>query len=141
MGGKKDWTKRDFWSKTTLITGGVCQTWVNPPFRKLWKQKFILCPVVIWNFCFQSLILRYLTPFDWKFLWIGIIRAKDLWKNVAILQKWGFSHVPYTSPVIRVVLLLKSRFVQSFFSSTVYRYILINIFFSIPRSLLTSFIL
>ena len=48
------------------------------------------------KFCFQSLILRHLTPFDWKFLWIGILRAKGLWKNVAILQ----------------------RFVQSFFSPT-----------------------
>ena len=33
--GKKDWTKRDFRSKTTLIRGGVCGTWVNPPFRKM----------------------------------------------------------------------------------------------------------
>ena len=35
LGEKKDWTKRDFRSKTTLITGGVYGTWVNPPFCKI----------------------------------------------------------------------------------------------------------
>ena len=35
VGEKKDWTKRDFWSKTTLITSGVSGTWVNPPFCKI----------------------------------------------------------------------------------------------------------
>ena len=29
----------------------------------------------------QRLILRHLTPFDWKFLQIGTLRAKDLRKN------------------------------------------------------------
>ena len=35
VGEKKDWTKRDFRSKTTLITGSVYGTWVNPPFCKI----------------------------------------------------------------------------------------------------------
>ena len=42
VGEKKDWTKYDFRSKTTLIRGGVCRTWVNPPFCKMatikWSQ-------------------------------------------------------------------------------------------------------
>ena len=48
-----------------------------------------------------------MTPFDWKFLQIGILRAKDLWKNIAILQEGGSTHVPPTQPVIRVFLLHK----------------------------------
>ena len=35
VGEKKDLTKPDFRSKTTLITGGVCGTCVNPPFCKM----------------------------------------------------------------------------------------------------------
>ena len=71
VGELKDLTNRSVWSKTTLITSSVSETWVNPPFfkitmffhrslalsmpiyrnfqsngvkwrsRKLWKQKFI----------------------------------------------------------------------------------------------------
>ena len=32
---KKDWTKRNIWSKTTLIASGVSGTGVNPPFCKM----------------------------------------------------------------------------------------------------------
>ena len=35
---------------------------------------------------FRSLRLRHLPPFDWKFLQIDILRAKDQRKNVPILQ-------------------------------------------------------
>merc|ERR1712001_442186 len=54
---------------------------------------------------FQSLIPCHLTPFDWKFLRIGTLRAKDLRKNVHILQKGGFTPAPLTLLAIRVVLL------------------------------------
>ena len=53
----------------------------------------------------QGLRLRHLTPFDWKFLRIGTLRAKDLRKNVSILQKGGFTPAPLTLLAIRVVLL------------------------------------
>ena len=49
------------------------------------------------------------SPFSsiyWKFLQIGTLRAKDLRKNVSILQNGGSAHFPHTQPVIRVVLLL-----------------------------------
>ena len=71
---------------------------------------------------FRSLRLRHLPPFDWKFLKIGILRAKDLRKNVPILQKGGFIPAPLTLLAIRVVLLHKMRFVKSFNSPTVYMY-------------------
>ena len=32
---------------------------------------------------------RQLAPFDWNFLWIGTLRAKDLRKNVPVLQEEG----------------------------------------------------
>ena len=54
---------------------------------------------------FRSLRLRHLPPFDWKFLEIGILRAKDLRKNVPILQKGGFIPASLTLLAIRVVLL------------------------------------
>ena len=54
---------------------------------------------------FRSLRLRHLPPFDWKFLQIGILRPKDLIKNVLILQKGGFTTAPLTLLAIRVVLL------------------------------------
>ena len=57
------------------------------------------------NIFFRSLRLRHLPPFDWKFLQIGILRAKDLRKNVPILQKGGFTPAPLTLLAIRVVLL------------------------------------
>ena len=60
---------------------------------------------LLYNFVFQSLRLRHLPPFDWKFLQIGILRAKDLRKNVPILQKGGFTPAPLTLLAIRVVLL------------------------------------
>ena len=53
-------------------------------------------------------MLCHLTPFDWKFLQIGILRAKDLRKNLSILQQGGLTPVPTTQLVIRVVLLLWS---------------------------------
>ena len=43
---------------------------------------------------------------DWKCLQIGTLRAKDIRKNVSILQKGGATHFPHTQPAIRVVLLL-----------------------------------
>ena len=49
-------------------------------------EKIYLIPYYM-KFFFQSLRLRHLPPFDWKFLQIGILRAKDLGKNVPILQK------------------------------------------------------
>ena len=97
VGEKKDWTKRDFRSKTTLITGGVSRTWVNPPFCKMatffhrslalsmpiyrnfqsngvkWrsiklrKQFFYKIGYYI-NCFFQSLKRGHLPLFDWKCL-------------------------------------------------------------------------
>ena len=55
----------------------------------------------------QSFRLRHLAPFDWKFLQIGTLRAKDLRKNEPILQEVGSTHIPLTQPVFRVVLLQK----------------------------------
>ena len=49
--------------------------------------------------------LRHLPSFDWKFLQIGILRAKDLGKNVPILQERRFTPAPWTLLVIRAVLL------------------------------------
>ena len=57
------------------------------------------------NIFFRSLRLRHLPPFDWKFLQIGILRAKDLRKNVPLLQKGGFTPAQLTLLAIRVVLL------------------------------------
>ena len=45
----------------------------------------------------QSLKRGHLPPFDWK--------------NVSILQEGGFTHIPPTQPVIRVVLLQSEAFV------------------------------
>ena len=60
------------------------------------------------KFSFQSLIPRHLTLFDWKFLQIGTLRAKDLRKNLSKLQSGRLNPVPLTLLVIRVVLLLWS---------------------------------
>ena len=60
------------------------------------------------SFSFQSLIPCHLTPFDWKFLQIGTLRAKDLRKNLSKLQNGELTPVPLTLLVIRVVLLLWS---------------------------------
>ena len=54
---------------------------------------------------FWCLILRQLSPFDWKCLKIGILRAKDLRKNVLIFLGGGFTPAPLALLVIRVVLL------------------------------------
>ena len=35
VGEKKDWTKRNIWSKTTLIASGFSGVEVNPPFCKM----------------------------------------------------------------------------------------------------------
>ena len=51
------------------------------------------------------LILRQLSPFDWKCLQIGTQRAKDLRKNVFIFLRGGFTSAPWVLLVIRVVLL------------------------------------
>ena len=67
-----------------------------------------------------SLKLRKLAPFDWKFLQIGTLRAKDPRKNVLILQEGGSTPVPPTPPVIRVVLLHTEQFVESLDSQTVF---------------------
>ena len=84
------------------------------------KTKIYLIP------CYMKFLFSTFDTSPFDSIWmeisiIGILRAKDLWKNVAILQNGWFTHVPQTPPVIRVVLLLKSRFVQSFFSPTVCR--------------------
>ena len=55
----------------------------------------------------QSFRLRHLAPFDWKFLQVGTLRAKDLRKNAAVLQEGGSTPDPPTPLVIRVVLLHK----------------------------------
>ena len=47
-------------------------------------------------------------------------RAKDIRKSVPILQKGGFTPALLTLLAIRIVLLHKLRFVQSFNSPTVY---------------------
>ena len=67
------------------------------------KIYFIPCYMIF----FQSFRLRHLAPFDWKFLQIGTQRAKDLRKNVSILQQGGLTTVPPTQPVVRLVLLHK----------------------------------
>ena len=69
-----------------------------------------------------------MTPFDWKFLRIGTLRAKDLRKNVPILQKGGFTPAPLTLLAIRVVLLQKQAIVQRFLHLTVplEKHLLIN---------------
>ena len=58
----------------------------------------------IFNIFIQSLWLRHLPPFDWKFLKIGTLRAKDLRKNVSVFQKGGSTSAPPTPtrPAIRV---------------------------------------
>ena len=71
-----------------------------------------------------------MTPFDWKFLQIGTLRAKDLRKNQSKLRKRGFTPAPLTLLAIRVVSLHKLRFVQSFNSPTVCTCILSNDKFS-----------
>ena len=53
----------------------------------------------------RCLILRQLSPFDWKCLQIGTQRAKDLTKNVFIFLRGGFTPAPWTLLVIGVVLL------------------------------------
>ena len=55
----------------------------------------------------QSFRLRHLAPFDWKFLQIGTLRAKDLRRNEPILQEVGSTHIPLIQSVFRVVLLQK----------------------------------
>ena len=84
----------------------------------------------VWNFGYfikndfycnsQSFRLRHLAPFDWKFLQIGTLRAKDLRKNVSILQKGGSTHFPHTQSVIRVVLLLTEAMRKDFWNPTVH---------------------
>ena len=56
--------------------------------------------------------LRHVPPFDWKFLKIGTLRAKDLRKNILVVKKVGFILAKPRTPVIRVVLLHTDRFVQ-----------------------------
>ena len=68
------------------------------------SKEFFLYNRALYNFFAQRLILRQLAPFDWKFPKIGTLRAKDLRKNVPILQERGFTPAPWTLLVIRVVL-------------------------------------
>ena len=70
--------------------------------------------MVLYKKIVQGLRLRHLTPFDWKCLQIGTLRAKDIRKNVFILQKGGSTHFPHTQPVIRVVLLLTEAMRKDF---------------------------
>ena len=46
-----------------------------------------------------------LAPFNWKLFKLGSVSDKDIRKNVPILQVGRSSHVPYTPPVVWVVLL------------------------------------
>ena len=105
----------------------MSRTGVNPPFCDL-DRFLVVCQFVdisnqmeqigeVWNFGYyneshfycnsQSFRLRHLAPFDWKFLQIGTQRAKDMRKNVFILQEGGPTPALPTLPVIRVVLLHK----------------------------------
>ena len=68
---------------------------------------------------FRSLKLRQLTPFDWKFLQIGTLRAKDPRKNVTKLQGGGSAPVPLTPPVLSVVLRHTEQIVQGLLNFTV----------------------
>ena len=95
VGEKKDSTKRYLWSKTTLITGNVGGACVDSPssktdtfflgpwhlvcqFIEISNQMevngevlnfgYILCNTLLYNKIIQSLRLRHLPPFDWKFL-------------------------------------------------------------------------
>ena len=52
----------------------------------------------------RCLILRQLSPFDWKCLQIGTQRAKDLRKIVFIFLRGEFTLAPWTLLVFRVVL-------------------------------------
>ena len=76
VGGKKDWTKRDFRSKTTPIAGGVYGTWVNPRyFRGLVFFEFKFSKLdnihyhifvalnILSAFIFLNEILTYITLF------------------------------------------------------------------------------
>ena len=134
-------TTQDHSSKTTLITSCVVGTGVNPPYCKMdrfflrslalsipiyrnfqsngvkWrsiklriKKSYVICYYI--KFSFQSLISRHLTPFDWKCLQIGILRAKDLRKNVFIFRGGGSTPGPSTLPEVRVVLLRKTAVCQ-----------------------------
>ena len=69
------------------------------------KKNYIIGYYII--FLIQSLRLRHLPPFDWKFLLIGTLSAKDLGKNVSAFREGGSTHAQPIPPVIRVVLLHK----------------------------------
>ena len=56
----------------------------------------------------QCLRLCHLASFDWKFLKIGTLRAKDPRKNVSVFKEGGYTLALPTLPVIRVVLLYKT---------------------------------
>ena len=89
------------------------------------KWKFYVIAYYI-TFFIRRLILRHLTLFDWKFLQIGTLRAKDLRKNLSKLQSGRLNPVPLTLLVIRVVLLLWSYglwIVQRFLSWTVFEFV------------------
>ena len=83
-----------------------------------WTKSFYIIWYYIKKFV-QGLKLCHLTPFDWKFLRIGTLRAKDLRKNVLTLLKGGFTPAPLTLLGIRVVLLQKQAIEQRFSSLTV----------------------
>ena len=72
---------------------------------------------------FRSLRLRHLPPFDWKFLSIGILRAKDLRKNVLIFLGGGLTPAPLALLVIRVVLLQWLYGVSNRFCPQLYVYL------------------
>ena len=91
----------------------------------------------VWNFGYynksdfhcnsQSFRLRHLAPFDWKFLQIGTLRAKDLRRTEPILQEVGSTHIPpLIQSVFRVVLLQKRANVWTLMSThcTFYHFLL-----------------
>ena len=70
---------------------------------------------------FQCLRLRHLALLDWKFLKIDTLRAKDDPRKIeSVFHGGGSTPASPTLPVVRVVLLHKRAFVQSFMSRSVY---------------------
>ena len=84
------------------------------------KWKFYVIAYYI-TFFIRRLILRHLTLFDWKFLQIGTIRAKDLKKKSIQITKWKIEPCPARTARNKgscTTMVLQS--VKSFNSPTVY---------------------
>ena len=68
------------------------------------SDKNVLYNSVLHKIFIQSLKRGHLPLFDWKYLKIGTLSAKDLRKNVPIFLEGGPTIGPPTTLVIRVVL-------------------------------------